>query len=284
MTTLSNRALLVSLGISQWTARKLDRAETTALAQRHGTPGEVARVNKSLLPFAAQLDAIHKKSGEIRTFYYKNSLPWGMEGVNVIRADAYMDFAMKMKSHMDDWNLKVDAFCAEYPRLVEEAKILLNTLWKADDYPDVSTIRSRFHIGVKFMPVPDAGDWRVEIEDDALQELRDQITKEVGASQTAAMQDAWRRVHEVVTHAHGRLSNPDAKFRDSLVENAQELCSVLTALNIADDKDLEAVRAELERALCSHQPTTLRENMSVRSSVADQLAEIERKMGAFYGR
>lgn len=283
-TSLSSRALLVSLSISQWTARKLDRQETAALAAKHGTASEVARVNKSLLPFAGALEAIHKKSGEARTFYYKNSLPWGMEGVNVIRSEGYLDFTQKMGSLRSEWLALVDTFCAEYPQLVEDAKLLLNTLWKQDDYPDASTIRSKFSFDVMFFPVPEQGDWRVDVGDEALSELRQQIETHVTESQTVAMQDAWRRVHETIAHARDRLSNPTAIFRDSLVENAQELCGVLSVLNIADDPNLEAMRVELEQTLCSNTPDTLRNAPDVRADVATKLAEMDRKMGAFYQR
>ena len=52
MTTLSERAMLTTLAISQWTARKLDRAETTALNRAHGLSIEAARVHKDLFPLA----------------------------------------------------------------------------------------------------------------------------------------------------------------------------------------------------------------------------------------
>lgn len=282
MTTLSNRALLVSLTISQWSARKFDKAETAALAARHGTPTEVARVNKSLLPFAGTLEAVHKKSGEIRTWYYKNTLPW-REATGIIRSEGYLDFVGTFRQQMADWNTLADKFTADYPQLQEASKMMLGSLYKDDDYPDPGTIRERFNIDVAFFPVPSSDDWRISLADTEMDDLRVQIEAKVRESEGVAMKDAWKRVHEVVSRARERLVQPDAVFRNSLIENAVDLCKLLPTLNIADDPDLEQIRQELEGSLCRYAPDTLRAAPDVRSKVAEQMKEIMDKMGAFYG-
>ena len=49
-------------------------------------------------------------------------------------------------------------------------------------------------------------------------------------------------------------------FRDSLVNNADELCSLLTALNVAGDPALERARARLEDAINGVTAKDLRES------------------------
>ena len=280
---LSNRALLVTLAISQWTARKFDKRETQAVAAKHGTPAEVARVNKRLLAFSDTLDAIHKKTGEIRTEYYRRTLPWGQHGVNVLKVDGYMEFAAVMAGLMSDWRHLVDKFLADYPALRERDRQLLNGLFDENDYPDVSQVREKFKIDVAFCPIPEESDWRVALSADEMDRLKASITEKVTNSMSEAMREAWRRVHELVTHAHERLADPKAVFRDTLVSNAQELCRLLTTLNIADDPNLEKIRNEIEGSLCQHTPDTLRQAPEVREQVSDKLAEIMKQMGAFYG-
>ena len=41
------------------------------------------------------------------------------------------------------------------------------------------------------------------------------------------------------------MADPKKVFRDSLVENARELCELLPKLNMTDDPNLEAIRKEL---------------------------------------
>lgn len=279
--SLTNRAMLVSLSISQWSARKLDKRETEEVARRHGTATEVARVNKSLLPFAGPLDAIHKKTGEIRNMFYSMSLPW-RHGVQIIKADAYMPFVTTMRREIATWRQLVDTFVQQYPQLREDAKLLLNGLYREEDYPDPSRIAGMFAIDVAFSPVPDAEDWRVSLGDDEIERLRSEITDQVQAASGHAMREAWRRIYEVVERTHERLKHPDNIFRDSLVENAADLCRVLPGLNITDDPNLESMRQRLEGSLCVRTPEQLRTDLTARQQVADEMADILAKMGAFY--
>ena len=142
---------------------------------------------------------------------------------------------------------------------------------------------AKFNIDMTFMPVPDASDWRVTLGDDEMDHLREQIEARVMEAQGAAMQDAWRRVYDVVEKAHERLSQPDAVFRDTLVQNAVDLCGILPGLNITDDPQLEAMRVQLEKTLCSKNPDTLRHDPLERAKAAQAMADIMSKMGALYG-
>lgn len=282
MTTLSERALLVNLRVSQWSARRLDKRETAAVAIKHGTVNEVARVNKNLLPFAADLERIHKRTGSIRTEFYKRTLPWSQEGVQILKADAYIDFTRDFRGLMDEWRSDVDEFVGNYPTLREEAKLLLNSLYDEADYPEPEDVRRKFNIDMHFYPIPDRADWRVSVGDAEMQELQDSIEERVKSSVGEAMRDAWKRVYDTVSKAHERLADPKAIFRDSLVENAVELCKLLPSLNLTDDPDLETMRKQLEGTLCRHNPDTLRSDPRVRSDAAAKMVELMGKMGAFY--
>ena len=280
--SLTNKALLVTLNISQWAARKLDRQESAEIARKHGTVDGAARVNKSLLPMAQSLDAIHKLTGAIRTDYYQLTLPW-TEGQGIIKADGYLGFTKIMSEHKRKWDNAVAAFIADYPKLREDAKFLLNGLYKDEDYPEPEVVAQKFKMDVAFFPVPDAGDWRVGLSDAEVERLKAQVTDRVMEAQGRAMKEAWQRVFNVVSRAHERLSNPDNIFRDSLIENARELCRILPSLNIADDPALEKARQDIEYNLCDYEPDDLRKNENLRANVSAKLAEIMAKMGPMFG-
>lgn len=283
MTTLTERALLVSLTISQWSARKYDRRESADLANRHGTSMNVARVNKNLLPCQTELEAVHKKTEAVRQLYLKHTLPWAQEGVRILKADQWFTFTTMMREQMDEWEKLVGAFVSAYPRLRSDAEQHLNGMFKAEDYPEAHNIRSKFTIDTIFTPVPRANDWRIDIGDEALDRLREEITARVVDAEAKAMQDAWKRVHDVISKAHERLSGPDNIFRDTLVENAVELCALLPGLNIAGDPALEKMRQDLEGSLCKFSPDTLRKAPDVRKDVADKMADLMARMGPMYG-
>jgi len=66
-------------------------------------------------------------------------------------------------------------------------------------------------------------------------------------------------------------------FRDSLIENAREMCSVLSALNVTDDPKLEQARKELEQAIFGVTAKDLRDSELVRHDVHTRVNEIINK-------
>lgn len=282
MTDLSNRALLVTLNISQWTARKLDRRESADVNARNGASVDAARVNKSLLPMSVDLDRVHKLTGMIRNEYYASTLPW-MEGMQIIRSSGYMAFAQRMGQLKSQWEQAVAQFVQTYDVAVMDAQYLMGGLFNSDDYPPVDTLRSKFRLDVGFYPVPNADDWRVDMADDEMRRLQQRIAADVAEKQTEAMSKAWQRVYDVVSKAHERLSEPKNIFRDSLIDNARELCNILPSLNITDDPALEAMRQEIEGSLCCFQPDDLRKDEALRASVSQELEDIMSKMAGMYG-
>lgn len=282
ITTLSERAMLVNLQISQWTARKLNRAETTALNRSHGLTVEAARVNVNLLPFATTLERVHQTTGAIRKDFDRRTLPWQLQGVNILKAESYNEFISEANQWRSDWDAAVEAFFAGYDEQVADAKVLLNGLFNPDDYPAAADLRRRFAFNIRFMPVPDKADWRVDVGDEATERLRDAISRQVAEAEAEAMQAAWKRVYEVVERAVERLSSPDAVFRDTLVENAAAMCRLLPSLNLTNDPDLERTRQAIEGSLCKYNADTLRSDPLVRADVAAKMADIQSKMGAFF--
>jgi hypothetical protein len=67
-------------------------------------------------------------------------------------------------------------------------------------------------------------------------------------------------------------------FRDSLVSNAVDLCSLLTKLNVTNDPKLEHARAALEKTIAGVTPDKLREDDFKREQVK---AEVDAILKAF---
>ena len=176
MTTSANsiatRALLVSINISQWTARRQDKSETEQVIARTGCSKRSARVNKSLLPGCTALDKIATKAGEIRRFFNDNTLPWAGDNVRIIRAESYLDFTQRLSAHINGFKNLVRDFENNYPQYITDAYQSLGTLYKPEDYPHPHDIGDKFGVDVRFMPVPDAGDWRVEVSDEIMSDLQ----------------------------------------------------------------------------------------------------------------
>jgi len=278
---LNDRALLVQLSISQWLARKYDKKATREVAVAHGTAMDVGRYNKSLLPMQNLLDNVHKKASLVREKYYKNTLPWGIDGTMMLPTSNYLQFMTEFRKEKAEWMQLVEDFVAEYPQLVANASNMLGGLYDPADYPTPSQIRNKFSMDMAVYPVP-SSDFRVEIASDELSRIQQDVEARVANAQAEAMKEVWQRLFDRVKHMAEKLSDPKAIFKNSMVEHAKELCSLLPRLNFADDPNLEALRQEVESKLLKH-PEALRNDPDLRSDTAAEARRIMAAMGSFMG-
>ena len=279
---LSDKALLVRLGISQWTARKFDKKATEQVASANNAAVQSGRYNKSLLPMNDFLTSVHQKSTLIRKKYYTNTLPWGIDGTQILPSANYLSFMTDFRKEKYEWQMVVNSFLSEYMRLKTHARVSLNTLYNEADYPSQDEVASKFNMDMSIMPVPD-GDFRVDVAEEELARITADVERRVVDASQNAMKEAWNRLHDRVKHMAEKLDDPKAVFRDTLVENTREICSVLTRLNFTDDPNLEAMRQEVEQSLTKHHPDALRNDPDLRRDKAAEAKAIMAKMGAFMG-
>ncbi len=280
--SLSEKALLVQLTISQWTARKFDKRRSQEIADVHGVDTKVGRYNKVLLPGTDALEDIHRKSGVIRAMFYKNTLPWGLDGSAILPSANYIDFTSMMRKEKSEWTYLVDNFVYQYPSLLEAAKRNLRDMFDPADYPPAEYIKSKFNIDLAVFPVPDT-DLRVSIGQDEIDSIKADIEARVQQAGASAMREVWSRLFDRVQLIHTKLADPSAIFRDSLIENARETCDLMKRLNFNNDPDLEAMRKEVESKLASCVPDSLRVDPDYRNDTADEAKRIMDKMRHYMG-
>jgi hypothetical protein len=278
---LNDRALLVQLSISQWTARKYDKKATRQVADANGTTMDAGRYNKALLPMNDLLDNIHKKTTHIRSKFYDNTLPWGIEGTMMLPTANYLNFMSEFRKERGEWNTLVDTFWQNYDGLVSNAQRILGSLYDHSDYPSSADIRQKFHMDMAVFPVPST-DFRVSIGSDELTRIQQDVERRVQEAQSKAMTEVWQRLHDRVKHMAEKLADPKAIFRDSMIENAREICALLPRLNFSDDPNLEAMRQQVEAALLKH-PDALRNDPDLRRDTAAEAKKIMDAMSVFMG-
>ena len=278
---LSDRALLVQLSVSQWTARKYDKKATQEVASSHGVQSAVGRYNKSLLPMNDLLDRVHKKTTYVRTKFYENTLPWGIEGTMMLPTNNYLQFMTDFRKEKSEWQYLVDQFVGSYDQLRLDAKRMLGSLYDDADYPDESGIASKFKMDMAIFPVPST-DFRVSIASDELTRIQQDVERRVQEAQTVAMKEVWDRLYDRVKHMAEKLADPKAIFRDTMVENTKELCALLPRLNFMDDPNLEQLRLQVEGSLLKH-PEALRNDPDLRRDTAAEAKAIMDKMSVFMG-
>src|SRR5574343_798172 len=161
--SLSNKAMLVNLSISQWTGKKVDKKANETVERTHLTEGKVGLYSKRLLPNTKELDTINNLSQGMSKFFYDNTLPWFSDGSRIIKASHYMEFTNEFRTLKGKFDKAVLDFIRDYPALKEQAKRKLGDLYNESDYPSDQEIQYTFDVKVSFIPVPDVGDFHTEI-------------------------------------------------------------------------------------------------------------------------
>lgn len=283
-TSIHSRALLVWLTISSWSARKYDRAVSNKVNTDMNASTDAGRYNKFLLPGdAPSYKALTTLMAGIRAQHYTHSLAWSDEGWRLLPTANYMTYTTWYREQQRNVTIALNAFLADYPSLKAQACSKLGKLYKDEDYPSMADIRSKFELTVKYSPLPNVGDVRVDLADDQIASIESAIVKSQADAIGIAMRDAWTRLHDVVNKISERLGTPDAIFRDTLITNARELCDSLKRLNVTNDPDLESMRRDVLERLTTFDPDVLRDTPKARRNVAAEADKILASMAGLMG-
>ena len=279
---LITRALLASLSISSWSARKYDKRVTEETNRSHGADSDAGRYNKMLLPGdASSYKALTSHIAATRVLHYAETLPWGDNGQRLLPMANYQTYTDKMRQARHEYDSLLADFLADYPALQQAARLKLNGMFREDDYP--VNVAAKYGFAVEFDPIPSGGDFRVELSQAEIDILATRTEERLTQRFADAHRDAVKRLYDCVARIHERLASPDAIFRDSLIGNARELCDVLTRMNITGDVNLDALRKQTD-SLATVTPDSLRNDPVTRLQTANDAQGILDSMMSVYGR
>ncbi len=269
---LSSSALIVNMSLSVWTGRKLDKRVSEEVDQAKSTKTRAGNYHKNLLAGSGKLEQITKIANACRAWMYATTQPWGDNGDRLLPVSALLEFKSRLADYEQQFGTAVNDFLNDYDTLVAAAAFQLGDLFNREDYPTRESITAKFAFRYSLTPLPQAGDFRVDVGNDGLRELQEQYEQVMHDRVTGAMREAWDRLYEVLERMSDRLSddtddNGDVKrkiFRDSLIDNAVEICGLLKTFNITGDLRMDEMRRQLEDALKNVDAQSLRDSDHLR--------------------
>ena len=278
---LNKKALLVNLNISAWTARRYDKVVTQEVAANHNTSVKVGRYNKNLLPVdCPEFSKLNTTIGETRKAYYEQTLPWLDRSGRILPAKNFMICSGILRQKNSEFTNAVDEFVQVYPGVVSQSLAMLNGLATLIDYPKPHDIKSYFSFELKFFPMPDKEDFRVDLQSETVDAIKAQIEQSTQEALAGAMRDLFTRLHTVVAAMATALTEPDKRFHDTLVSNIEKVCSIVPELNLTEDTELDALCNQIKNELVVS-PDTLRESPVYRQQIAAQAKAIETKLADY---
>ena len=278
--SISSAAMLVELSIGTWTGRKLDKkASQDVTTSNHADKG-VASVSKKLLGDCAELDAVQKFVANSRNVHYACTMPWSDTGLRLLPTTQYFKYHQEMTGLLAEHTRLVQVFLDAYNWEIQNAQLKLGGMFNADEYPTADSLTSKFRFKINYMPLPDAGDWRVSIGNETEQALRSQYEGYYTTQLQSAMGDVWRRAHDALSKMCERLDYADEHtrkvFRDSLVTNVHDMIDLLGACNVTNDPTMARAQRDLDDAMRGITADALREDAYLRAETRRKVNEVKK--------
>ena len=277
--SISSSALLVELNISVWPASKIDREITDKVNSDAGAVRGASQTKKNLFAGTSLRKDIADFAARVRLYHNKHTLPWADKGERMLPTALFLEYKQTMNGYERTFEMMCDNFFIEYPRLVAEAPTALQGLFKAEDYPDIEEVKRKFGFKRTVKPVPEAGDFRLDIPASDLEEMRTEFVDQQDKKLADAMREPWERLHKTLVGMSEKLTDvegDDAKkrYHDTLITNPLELCELLTKLNVTNDPKLEEARRQVELTMLGANIESIKEDAGTRSELKSKVDNI----------
>lgn len=280
-TGLMTKAVLANVSIGTWSGRKYDNEATQAVADKFEADKNWGRSNKLLVEHNAILN-LQRMGSRARQTHYMYTLPWSDVGSRLLPTKAYTVYVEAINKHSDEFWEAVDKFCTAYPDLKEMRRVALGSLWKADDYPTIEQLRTKFHFDINFSFLPDPNsDIRLNLNEIEIDKVRANLADNLKKVEDKSINDLWLRMRKVVDRIVGRLGDSDKIFKNSTFENIDDLEKIVDLLNVTDNPDVSGTMQEIKDQLTEYDPDTIRKDEFVRKSVHKRAQDILDKISAF---
>ena len=281
--SIASSAVLVELNISVWTANKLDKGATDSVLASNSASKDSAQVRKNLMAGTDKRKKIADYAAKIRLYHNQTTLSWSDKGARLLPTSLFMDYKQNMNVYQSNMTTMIEDFYANYADLIDLAKHHMGDLFNPYDYPSIDELRNKFGFRLVFSPLPEGGDFRLDIPKADMDELGEQYESAFNDRLKDAMREPWEKLHKTLVHISEKLTDVEGddetkkRYHDTLITNAQELCGLLTHLNVTKDPMLENARRSLELTMLGVDIDAIKESPDVRSSVKAKVDDILKK-------
>jgi hypothetical protein len=231
---------------------------------------------------APELKAVSEAISELRKIVYKNSVPSPLKaGTYMIPLAIVLDVDRQLRTQHGKIQSAVTLAALALPRLIDEDRDTLRSLFNPAHYPDPETFKAAY--GVSWNLVSFGGPSALQKIDAALYERN---AAEFAATIAEAGEEIRQLlrveladlVNSMVERLSGEKDGKPKVFRDTLVKNVSEFLQTFEARNITSDAQLQRLVADARKLLDGVDPDTLRKSKDVRATVADGMARVKEQL------
>ena len=278
----------VEFTASIWTGRKKDKRASVQVTNDNNAESGSAGVYKKLLGNCSELEAITKHVGHVRNhIHYRMTMPWSDLGQRLLTTAILPDYQRMMsEAQVEFWRL-VAEFMRVYQWELSQVQAKLGTLYRPEDYPTEDDIREKFAFNVIYTPIPESGDFRVDVGSEQMQELQEAYEDHYTTQINRAMSNIHDRTVKELTKLHDSINweegEKKGKIFESVFDSCLELIDMLETCNLTGNTQMSAVHAKLKsqfmgKGMQALSPEALKEDAVLRRQTRDVVAEAIRTL------
>jgi hypothetical protein len=276
--SIASSAVLVSLSRSVPKMTKIDKQVTAEVTTAKHASRSAGKFQKKLLNCSV-LDALHTLSGQIYSYHIENTVAWTDRGPRLLPNEKLIDYKNTMEAFFVEAGLLWEEFLRVYPSRVANVQLNhIGDMFNESDYPTVEELRRKFRMAVSYEPIPDAGDFRVDIGNQAAQEMADTYNTLLQDRIAGAMNDVVERLTTPLINMSKMLDYREGEkptgFRDTLVDNVTSIVDLLRTCNLTNNARLTGIQQQLKQTLTGVTPDGLRNDPNLRAKTKQDVDTI----------
>ena len=275
--TLASSMVLVELHHHIPPFRKKDKKRTAKVNADAGAKRKAASVTTKYLE-CEELKAIEKVKADHYEWHIASTIPWLDGGIRGL-ANMYLQQYMKESSEWEQlFRDKVEEFGEVYAWEASKEQARMGALYDASLYPEWETLRRKFGVEVDYLPLPEKGDFRVDVNNDALEYLQEQYEEKLRERVEKGNVDILKRLLEPLTNLSQRIDYDDDEkptgFSDTLIPNVEKVLHTLKVANVTNDMMIRNTCDNLERILASVSSDSLRASGTLRLATKQEIDSV----------
>jgi hypothetical protein len=217
-------------------------------------------------------------AAEIGNYVRGSTMPWTDKGSRLLPTASFVEFKTQMDIYEAEFTRLVTTFLTMYPTLVSAQAFKLGDMFNRDEFPSVDKIERKFDFRMTIGPVPEFGDFRTDIGEEAAVALRSEYDAKYEKRLDLAMDDIRTRLHKALNHISDRLgykgNGKKESFQDTLVDNLNKVLVAADLMNLVDDPKLKEARDKAAAIIATVSPDELRKNDAIRDDVKSNIDDI----------
>ena len=271
-TQLENKAMIVKLNTSMWSAGKSDRSLARTLTDQFDAQDGSARVRKQLVNREA-LKPLKAAMDTVKSIHNRVTLPWSDNGERLLPVEVHSRYKQAIEAAIDVVDEERRKFLDQYQSLIEGAQRDLGQMFDERDYPQVEELRAKFGATYEVLPVPAAKHFVADLSDREAQRIKADMERRNKAKLDAAIVGLYERIEDAINRMIERLGKDDEgkprRIHESALDSLREIAATAPDLNMTDDPRIIEIANRIEQVMTGIDVQELRYKSRKPSKVAE---------------